>query len=536
MVNELITKSDMLNFLACPFAFKKAKEDGLDFQDLFASPFSLELAKVGMEHEERVIGSFDWKKSHFDITKVQHVMQKGTIVGGLHITNDNLGIAGEPDLVWTANGELVPIEIKAHKEENNTDPIEIAFYWLLLEPYRKRGKTPKGYYILRQEIPDTGNILDSLTESSVDETHIDSVMETLREMRAKMDYHPIRMASCRDCALFKTYCLDFLKKTKCVSLLTTGGSVIQQLKESKLNIEKISKMSPSELQKFKGIGDKNSIKFYHKALAFMENKPIFFGREKLPDSSSVIFIDTEFYQNGSPFKEYVSGTDNLFALSVCISKGSTSETKVFYSKADDDVFMENDVSEDLKKIMFKIPNALIVTWGGASADVPILKKRFEDLLDIKNPSAYGKKMQTLQRKIVSDFENRHIDLMVFVKNNISFPTTSDSIKTIAEYLGYMRKETAMWGTDTFRIDADVYEINNQLSELLKYLVRNNKTKKGEKEANMKIAEIRAKKKILLDRLYGYCKDDVDSLKFIFDWIKSNQNQKTSSGTRSSFVK
>lgn len=247
MNNDFITKSDLMNFIECPFAYKKAKEDSLQYFQLFISPFRLKLMEKGMEFENGIKASFSWEKTDFNLNKESHV-KEDAVVSGLSVTNEKLGISGEPDLVMTANGELVPIEIKSHKDENATDPIEIAFYWLLLEPYRLKGKIPKGYYILRKDYEEkaTSDITKLFSPSSVNSEHISIVKEKLVEIRNFKEYQPVRISACRDCALFKKYCFEKIRKDGCVSLLTAGPKIVEGLKSTNFNLKKISEMSPEE--------------------------------------------------------------------------------------------------------------------------------------------------------------------------------------------------------------------------------------------------------------------------------------------------
>jgi hypothetical protein len=56
---------------------------------------------------------------------------------------------GVPDGIETCDGALLPIEIKSHKRVQRIDALELASYWLLLEPYRTRQVPPSRYLILR---------------------------------------------------------------------------------------------------------------------------------------------------------------------------------------------------------------------------------------------------------------------------------------------------------------------------------------------------------------------------------------------------
>lgn len=91
------------------------------------------------------------------------------------IRNHELGIHGIPDLIDAGRGKLYPIEIKWHKAVSESDVLELAFYWLLLEPLRKGNPRPKGYLILstgeqievllsREDLLDVEGLLDRFRE------------------------------------------------------------------------------------------------------------------------------------------------------------------------------------------------------------------------------------------------------------------------------------------------------------------------------------------------------------------------------------
>jgi hypothetical protein len=62
--------------------------------------------------------------------------------------NNGLQIHGRPDGIDGAEGALIPIEMKSHRDVQRTDELELVFYWMLLDPFRTRdpGK-PRGYII-----------------------------------------------------------------------------------------------------------------------------------------------------------------------------------------------------------------------------------------------------------------------------------------------------------------------------------------------------------------------------------------------------
>lgn len=64
--------------------------------------------------------------------------------------NAALGFKGRPDGLNTARGRMEPLEIKDHHHIAPTDELELAFYWMLLEPYRTAKRTtPVGWLQLK---------------------------------------------------------------------------------------------------------------------------------------------------------------------------------------------------------------------------------------------------------------------------------------------------------------------------------------------------------------------------------------------------
>jgi hypothetical protein len=59
-----------------------------------------------------------------------------TILGTPLFENKQLKLRGCPDGIDAASGALYPIEIKSHREPIHLDRLELAFYWLLLQPHR----------------------------------------------------------------------------------------------------------------------------------------------------------------------------------------------------------------------------------------------------------------------------------------------------------------------------------------------------------------------------------------------------------------
>lgn len=248
------------------------------------------------------------------------------------------------------------------------------------------------------------------------------------------------------------------------------------------------------------------MQFHHKAKAFLNNKPILFGEEKLNKSDTIIFVDTEHYTKGSVF--YQHGCHSPFVIAYGVYKKGNAKKTILYENGWD----WHCNIEEFIKVLEKYPDAPVITWGGNSADLPVLKKDIELWMGDRKD------------EIISDLESRHFDLLRFVQNNISFPVIGNSIKSISDFLGYEKREKDMWGTDAFLLDAEIididYKIHNSMSYLKRKDVRNNE--KRIKNTKEKIRGLENAKTPFIEKLIAYCKDDIDSLIHVYNWlIKQN---------------
>ncbi len=96
----------------------------------------------------------------------------------------------------TADGALEPIEVKSHKQLQRTDELELAFYWLLLEPLRRREvEQPCGHVILRRDgAPNS-------VEVEITPRRLREVRRLIKEVRqAREQGVRMRACGCRICS------------------------------------------------------------------------------------------------------------------------------------------------------------------------------------------------------------------------------------------------------------------------------------------------------------------------------------------------
>jgi hypothetical protein len=130
-----VSKTDLSRFYRCPFAFWL-----LDTRPGRLSRNCQRLPDVADPHRPGLPGS---GRSATPVTigpagLPALLRTEITILGTPLFVNKKLKLRGCPDGIDAASGVLYPIEIKSHRAPTHLDRLELAFYWLLRQPYRTR--------------------------------------------------------------------------------------------------------------------------------------------------------------------------------------------------------------------------------------------------------------------------------------------------------------------------------------------------------------------------------------------------------------
>lgn len=151
--SEWVTKTDVSRCFRCPYAFWLIDSGQISPKDT-VSEFELELISEGAEFHEAVTQSAEPMDigTVTDFSAIAEAVDSDVLLLDTpDLENPTLKIRGRPDGVDPAGGAFLPVEIKSHKSVQRIDELELAFYWLLLEPQRTRQSEPKGILVLRRE-------------------------------------------------------------------------------------------------------------------------------------------------------------------------------------------------------------------------------------------------------------------------------------------------------------------------------------------------------------------------------------------------
>src|SRR5262245_3732465 len=90
---------------------------------------------------------------------------------------------------------MIPVEVKSHKNIQRSDELELAFYWLLLDPHRTRTLSPRGCLLLRR------NGGEEQVEVEIRPNRLEQVRGLLQEIRdaRRIGVQP-RICACTVCS------------------------------------------------------------------------------------------------------------------------------------------------------------------------------------------------------------------------------------------------------------------------------------------------------------------------------------------------
>lgn len=142
-----VSKTDITCYLRCPYAFWLVDTNQVAPQDAIDG-YAHRLMAQGTEFQALV-----------EAQATPVMVQPGDLpalfseelmlLATPQFENAEQRIFGRPDGIVTAKGALFPIEVKSHAKVQALDKLELAFYWLVLTPYRTRDAPPEGKLVLR---------------------------------------------------------------------------------------------------------------------------------------------------------------------------------------------------------------------------------------------------------------------------------------------------------------------------------------------------------------------------------------------------
>lgn len=406
-----VSKTDLLRFLRCPYAFYVLDKGLIEFQDtidehqatIIEQGFAFQSS---IEAEAKPLPQSIELSQLFSEESVRVFSQKLPL-----LKNVELKITGRPDAVDTQKGELVPLEIKSHKATRVSDELELAFYWMLLEPYRTKKSPPRGYLLLRH------NGEPKEVEIELRPAHFEKVQRLFREIHNARE-NGVRPRVC-GCPVCSGPMVDeiqyFTRARKDLTLIWGIGRIYAQCLEdfgiltydqilnadSAAIIETLSKhnyhLSIAQVDRWK-----------HHATSYSTGRAIVFGEPMLPDDSYLV-LDLEYDPESS-----------IWLVGICLVRSFGIDYFAFWADSPSE---EKSILDKLHNLVLANPSLPILTWSGTSADLPALRKASE---------------RARLSNLLNMVESKHVDLFQRTLTSVRFPTKSLSIDEVARFFSIPR--------------------------------------------------------------------------------------------------
>jgi len=417
--------------------YRRSEVNGTDIVHYFKSPFHVWcdyhapeeeqdeesdymklIAERGNKHEKAFIQQKHPGMVPLKLETTEEILdeiKKGTpAFDNLPIFDPDTMFSGKPDLLeinYDAPSKFgkfhyIVKEIKSVKEPRTKKYyiMQGAFYNYVLGLLQEY--TPKVFYIVNkggEEIP--FNFSDY-------ETDLKIAIKEIQEIKKGKDISPTLDLS------YPWH--DFSEKkafeTRDITLINGISNVAKpKLNQIGINtVEDLNKVPISKLITLKGIGELKATQFKRSAQALTENKPVIFGKPNLPNRKVEIFFDLE---ATTPDEELnmLSQVNYLFGMII-----RKSGEEKFIPLVANNLNEEEKIFREFIDLVLKEEDFVIYYYS--IFEKTNLNRMFEQ---------YGTNEET-KRKIM---ENA-IDLQKEIKNSITFPTTKNGLKEIAQYLGF----------------------------------------------------------------------------------------------------
>ena len=455
--DEWVSKTDLNRYYRCPYAYSLLYRGEIR-PDQMVDGYTVLLMQEGMAFHEVVVAA--------------EVAAGAELMPAKVLENPNLLIYGIPDGIRnTLAAELrgleamVPVEIKWHGQVQQLDQLELAFYWLLLEPERTADSRPHGVLILHRD----GAQVE--VEVDIPAARIEQVRQLLEDIRrARREPTEPRICGCHVCSTVRRDEVRRLtaERQDVSLLLGVGYSRAAQL--GKLGITsytQVAERDPLELTLAmrqvgaRSLGVEEVIRWQHHARSYLTGQAVLFGHP-LSLSDTYWVLDLEYLT--PPWGEHIY----LAGVLLVEPLATPHLTQVWAENGKDG---ERRLLLSITELFAHRPELPVVTWAGHCADVPwLFKAAARQGLPV--PGGPGMNWEP----------GRHLDLYLWAVRSLRLTTPEPGLKEMASYFGISYGSDVHGGTE---------------AQLL-YL-------------NWVESRSRIKRQRLQKRLLAYNRDDLDAL-------------------------
>lgn len=469
-----VSKTDLVQFERCAYRVFLAHQEG-KLYDEFRTQSVLQILGLGQDHELDVVS---------DIEVVETVdIEVARAEGGLHrvnvhFYNHDYGIEGILDVIKFEDDVLFPVEIKSSGRLQPIFRKELAFYWRLLEPLQPSdlGHHEQKGYLLLSSSPEAEEVLISDRDLQLTDA-------TVSEVRSSKTTEPLisRVQECSFCTLREEHISQMDTSRSLDLVLDIGPSRKKYFHRLGVyTVDELALINPKELRdswaaisgpKSMPSEEQLSLMRTH-AESHVSGQPKNLETGAIPLVSESIVLDLE-YDSAPP------GLIFLVGMGIVGEGNQVSIHQEFAADRNDEL----RILEFMQQILATYPDYPIVTWNGASADLPAIRNAWH--------------RNGLRPSDIDDYYSRHIDLYQCAVRGVRLPIASLGLKDVSEYFAFKRKSS---------------DVHGGLDALLMYFSYLRTTNKG-----------------LRTKLMTYNQDDIEATLFVLEKLAEISNYLPTTG-------
>jgi len=431
-----VSKTQLMRFRKCAYAFWLIESGIVDAASIIGSAEMLAMEQ-GNQFEARV--ALQAKPLPEPLTFEEACRGDFVIHKVPLLRNHELRICGVPDRIDTANGLMIPVEVKYRSTIRPTDRLELAFYWLVLEPLRTR----PGPAIGRVVILASEGFRE--VEIQLEQRDFDEVQGLLAALRSARQ-NGVGPDIC-DCEI----CFDRPEVRKLSDLLRiwgVGTTFARALVKAGIrSVRDLALCNPCLVLPATGLTNvslETLRRWQHHAHALVSGNIIRFGHGILAPGPHIV-LDLEYFPDGDIW---------LFGAEVC-----SSDSNYRIQLWADNAVERRAALRKLRRVISDHNEYPIITWAGRGADIPHLinvAKRYKCF------------------DLVFALEERHLDLFYFAQKNLRFPTYGLALDSVAHFFGIRGRSPISGGFEALSLYSEYYSTKSAekkerlKNELLEY--------------------------------------------------------------------
>jgi predicted RecB family nuclease len=433
---DWVTKTDLTQYMRCPYAFWLLDQGQINPADLIDEPQRQRLLE-GRAFEEHAVKEIAETSAILtavdpDPKQVGRLLGENIMLFGTpNFDNPTLKLYGRPDGIDVAGGALLPLEVKSHKDIQPLDELELAFYWMLLEPHRTRTNVrPVGRLILRRG----GH--PELVEVAIQPHRLQKVRRLVQQIRrARRQGVQPRICRCPVCSgPRRDEIHQAVSQTKDLTLILGIGRdyapVLEDLGvatwEDLLHREVPTLAASFRARGYPTVTATEIWRWQQHARSYALGQPVTFndlptgGAVDFPVGGSFIALDFEYdSEHDEP--------GSLWLVGACVVDGDLQERLNLWADSPED---EERNLRALGEFVRDHPTLPVVTWAGDGAEVPQLRAAAERW-------GIGLDLDSLLE--------RHIDLCAYARRHVRLPIPRLRLKDVAAYFGIPRLSSVAGG-------------------------------------------------------------------------------------------